>query len=781
MPDQDDTRQRQDDIKKLIIEHNRRLQLLKEQQARQGISTDPRIIIEIEDIEAKIEELQDKSKISQPPQSNLQILVMDDEEVKADPLRMLLENYGFQAEKETNPHNVWRLVQQKHYDIIFLDIIMPNYDYDGIEVLVDIKTFSPNTKVIAITGYAQGEQIAEIMRLGASGFIQRSPYTPPERYRDKITEVLKLPSLFNSVALDNVLLHHLWNRVQYGKEQLQKQSLAGLIKLIFNSIDGFDDFHVRVGTDEEIDIQFENQRNEGFWKERGSLLQIACLDWSEKDIGLAEYRNFRAKLTRVKLGFLITYNGFSNELWQALSDEGTKDPLVVLVDHSDLKALISAEDREKLLRDFVKKAIRGYSDFSKSSSTVHEISQRREIDLLPETDTTIQVLVELKNDIKEFTSVEQKNFIRKLSQSLNLASNQINILNIKSGSVLVTLEMPKEAAQQLVSMYLTNTSILRTLNITRVEIEPQSNEELQKDNQADNTNKFKSSCENDKDLIYTIEDQPWFAPDFPSIAEVDETALGKVKSKIAVVIITATEVELKAVLHLLTPLSRRKQILGVYSGPETYYLGKFGAHNAVVTKCRMGSIGEGSVILATEQAQRLWQPKAIVMTGIAFGKSPGNQKLADVLIASQIISYEQQRVGSDGIIQRGSIPPSNTTLLNRFENIRGWTFSRPDGKACKIHIGPVLSGEKLIDKPEFKANLFNQFPQAIGGEMEGAGLVAASGRVGTAWILVKSICDWGDGKKHKQHQPLAAAAAASLVHHVLNQKTVLKAIKNPDN
>ncbi len=90
-----------------------------------------------------------------------------------------------------------------------------------------------------------------------------------------------------------------------------------------------------------------------------------------------------------------------------------------------------------------------------------------------------------------------------------------------------------------------------------------------------------------------------------------------------------------------------------------------------------------------------------------------------------------------GSVQRGSIPPSNTTLLNRFENVQNWEFLRPDNQPCTIHIGPILSGEKLIDDPQFKAALFERFPQAIGGEMEGAGLVAASGRVGTAWTLIK--------------------------------------------
>ncbi|WP_460204632.1 5'-methylthioadenosine/S-adenosylhomocysteine nucleosidase family protein [Scytonema sp. NUACC21] len=282
----------------------------------------------------------------------------------------------------------------------------------------------------------------------------------------------------------------------------------------------------------------------------------------------------------------------------------------------------------------------------------------------------------------------------------------------------------------------------------------------------------------EEEFEYEIEEQPWYAPNLPETQEIDENQCQLLKQEIDVVIITATDVELKAVAKLLKPYPKRKKVLLAYVGPETYYLGKFGEYNTVVTKCRMGSIGEGSVILATEQAQRLWSPKVVIMVGIAFGKDPNKQNIADVLVASQIISYEQQRLGEE-IVYRGSIPPSNTTLLNRFENVQNWKFARPDGSHCSLIIGAVLSGEKLVDNPNFKAQLFKQFPQAVGGEMEGAGLCAASGRVGTAWILVKSICDWGDGKKHKKYQPLAAASAASLVHYVLSQKTVLNSIQKP--
>jgi hypothetical protein len=51
-----------DDFKKLIINHRRRLQKLRERQALEGMSVDPRVLIEIEDIEARLAELQLKLK-----------------------------------------------------------------------------------------------------------------------------------------------------------------------------------------------------------------------------------------------------------------------------------------------------------------------------------------------------------------------------------------------------------------------------------------------------------------------------------------------------------------------------------------------------------------------------------------------------------------------------------------------------------------------------------------------------------------------------------------------
>lgn len=76
-----------------------------------------------------------------------------------------------------------------------------------------------------------------------------------------------------------------------------------------------------------------------------------------------------------------------------------------------------------------------------------------------------------------------------------------------------------------------------------------------------------------------------------------------------------------------------------------------------------------------------------------------------------------------------------------------------------------------------KARLLEQYPDAVGGEMEAAGLYSAASELGTDWIVVKAICDWADGNKSDDHRDLAAAASASLVHEVLSNPHVFNDIK----
>lgn len=275
---------------------------------------------------------------------------------------------------------------------------------------------------------------------------------------------------------------------------------------------------------------------------------------------------------------------------------------------------------------------------------------------------------------------------------------------------------------------------------------------------------------------YTLKDQPWYNEKFPQISEVEYHQLESSGFKADFVLVTATPIELEAVICLLKRDDSNNLLpCRMYtSSGNQYYLGQFGYYRAVVTQSRVGDRDEFGSNTTTRKALHEWNPKAVIMVGIAFGKDPTKQNIADVLVARKLIDYESVRMNLDGSIDdRGDHLASNGQLLRLFEQAYSWEFSRPDGSLCKIDPGPVLSGNKLVDNLGFKTELFERFSAAKGGEMEGIGFATAANEMKKPWILIKAICDWADGNKNDHYQPLAAAAAASLLHYVLSQKTIL--------
>jgi nucleoside phosphorylase len=297
---------------------------------------------------------------------------------------------------------------------------------------------------------------------------------------------------------------------------------------------------------------------------------------------------------------------------------------------------------------------------------------------------------------------------------------------------------------------------------------------------ADGTKKAVPLHHNSTDISveYDPEEQEWYPTDPPELKDASFKDLKSGQKRPDLLILVATPIELRATLRLLKPMLRKNSIWRVKRKKQTYYLGTCGCFSAALTMCAMGSIGRDAAITTAKDALNIWKPRAVVMLGYAMGRSRHKQRIADVLVSETIVPYETVREGQERI-PRASHPLSGKGLLDAFRNAQGWKFERPDREACRMQIGAILSGEKLVDNPDFKANLFAQHPQAIGLEMEGAGVFAAAASENTEWIIAKGISDWGDGAKtaSDKHRPLAAAAAASLVFHVLSSKTALEGIR----
>ena len=99
------------------------------------------------------------------------VLVVDDEEIVCELLVEMLEAYGYQAQTETNGRNVIDLLWQEHFDVVLLDLVMP--DISGLELLRQLKQSFEELPVIMVTGYGSIETAVESMRAGASDFVTK--------------------------------------------------------------------------------------------------------------------------------------------------------------------------------------------------------------------------------------------------------------------------------------------------------------------------------------------------------------------------------------------------------------------------------------------------------------------------------------------------------------------------------------------------------------------------------------------------------------------------------
>jgi len=103
--------------------------------------------------------------------SNENILIVDDEPAIRTSLAGILRDEGFSVETATSGEQCLKLVKRKEYQIILLDVWLPNID--GIQTLEEIKQLRDGSTVIMISGHGTIETAVKATKLGAYDFIEK--------------------------------------------------------------------------------------------------------------------------------------------------------------------------------------------------------------------------------------------------------------------------------------------------------------------------------------------------------------------------------------------------------------------------------------------------------------------------------------------------------------------------------------------------------------------------------------------------------------------------------
>ncbi|HEY0857982.1 MAG TPA: response regulator [Albitalea sp.] len=104
-------------------------------------------------------------------QTPAKILIVDDEEVVRRSYARILEGTNCKVKAAWTWMQVSQLMQSDPYDLVLLDLRMP--DMDGMKILKAIRQSWPESEVIIITGYPTLETAKEALTLGAYDYLTK--------------------------------------------------------------------------------------------------------------------------------------------------------------------------------------------------------------------------------------------------------------------------------------------------------------------------------------------------------------------------------------------------------------------------------------------------------------------------------------------------------------------------------------------------------------------------------------------------------------------------------
>ena len=109
------------------------------------------------------------------------LFVEDDRAISEMYSRILIKN-GYEVDFAYDGAEGLQKAQSKHYDLILLDIMMP--EMTGLEVLSKLRgedgSGAPDTKIVVLTNFAQDETSEKAKSEHADGFIVKADVVPSQ-------------------------------------------------------------------------------------------------------------------------------------------------------------------------------------------------------------------------------------------------------------------------------------------------------------------------------------------------------------------------------------------------------------------------------------------------------------------------------------------------------------------------------------------------------------------------------------------------------------------------
>lgn len=266
-------------------------------------------------------------------------------------------------------------------------------------------------------------------------------------------------------------------------------------------------------------------------------------------------------------------------------------------------------------------------------------------------------------------------------------------------------------------------------------------------------------------------------------------------------IVTVIKHEKDAMIKRLEGVRR---VRGVPPDIRDYYRGYLALADAsvyefVLVQCAQS--GNSDAGQAAKDLIHRWNPRYLIILGVAGGYPRGDIKIGDVVIASEIVEYDYKKFYHNDWLPRPRHHQTDATLLAKITSLSEWIgFDVPTPPGEKKEnwkpklqkSGPIAAGNALFASKGARDRLLSLQQDLLAVEMESEGVAVA------AWqrnppipvFVIRGICDLADastkgedddiseGDRFKsedikeKRQITAAYSAASFLIHFLSDRPI---------
>ncbi|XP_019853500.1 PREDICTED: uncharacterized protein LOC109582889 [Amphimedon queenslandica] len=263
-------------------------------------------------------------------------------------------------------------------------------------------------------------------------------------------------------------------------------------------------------------------------------------------------------------------------------------------------------------------------------------------------------------------------------------------------------------------------------------------------------------------------------PDPPDVKSEECPPMAKIKPKnctctpdliadVNIILVTATKKEYRAVMGTGTRIEGDEEnYTRVELDDVSFNLVMYGSYKVAVIRTDQGPKTTEAKL---EKIQAVIKAQYVIAVGICYGMKESKTKLGDIIVAKSIKDTSSRRASDHELSARPEEYKCGEKLYATFENDEGFELETKKDEYVLIHCGTLVSENTLVASQKYKEDILKQIPQALGGEMEGVGVMTAAEKGKYEGIVIKAIADWGNEEKepYRKWQEFAAVGAAKYV------------------